>query len=163
MLFYRSIGCAVVWATCVLSACSLHASEAGLDDHPAHDGVHKHHVALFVGATSSSGGTHGTTVGADYSFRVHRLASLALAIDYAAGDVDATILAAGVFLHPTHSIRILVAPGFDYHDGHEEAVLRVGVLYDFDVGNWTLSPTVHVDALEVKENVIYGLSFGYGF
>ena len=129
----------------------------------AHGSAHKHHVAVFGGATSTSGGKHGATIGADYGYRVHDLVSLALAVDYAGGDIDTTILAAGVFLHATDAIRVLIAPGIDYHNGHEDAVLRLGLLYDFHVGAWTLSPTVHLDALEAEENAVYGLSVGHGF
>ena len=128
-----------------------------------HGSAHKNHVAVFLGATSTSGGQHGATIGADYGYRVHDFVSLALAVDYAGGEIDTTILAAGVFLHATDALRLLIAPGIDYHNGYEDAVLRLGVLYDFHVGAWTLSPTVHLDALEAKENAVYGLSVGHGF
>ena len=145
--------------------CGVASAGSSGEDHEsnAHASAHKHHMGLFVGATSTSGGKHGPTIGADYGYRLHKLVSLGFSVDYAADEIDATIIAAGVFLHPTDRIRLLVAPGVDLHDGHSEVVLRLGVLYDFHVGDWTLSPTAHLDALDAKENVIYGLGVGYGF
>lgn len=57
----------------------------------------------------------------------------------------------------------LAASGADFHGGKEEFVVRLGVLYDFHVGDWSISPTFHLDVLEAKENVVYGVGFGRGF
>jgi hypothetical protein len=135
----------------------------GAEAHGSEHAVHKHHVAIFLGDTTTSGGQHGATVGADYGYRIHDLISLAAAVDYAAGEIDATILAAGIFLHPLESLRVLLAPGVDVHGNHQEFVFRAGLMVDFHIGNFTLSPTAYIDLLEAKEDTIYGLSFGYGF
>ena len=124
---------------------------------------HPHHVALFFGATSTGDGKHGPTIGADYGYRIHEYFSVAASVDYAGGDIDATILAAGAFVHATEELKLLFAPGVDHHHGEDSFVVRCGAVYDFHVGSLSVSPTVHVDLLEVKENIIYGLSVGYGF
>jgi len=62
-----------------------------------------------------------------------------------------------------HFVSKIGAPGGDFHHGEEEFVLRLGVMYDFHVGDWLISPTANLDVLEAKENVVYGLGFGRGF
>lgn len=54
-------------------------------------------------------------------------------------------------------------PGDGIHHDDAVFVVRLGALYDFHVGNWTLSPSYYVDVLELSKNHILGLGFGRGF
>ena len=43
-------------------------------------------------------------------------------------------------------------------------VIRASVLYEFEVAEWAIGPTLSVDAIgETKTNIVYGLSVGRGF
>jgi hypothetical protein len=125
--------------------------------------AHKHHAAVFLGNTKNDKGQNAFTVGADYEYRFHKYWGAGALIDYAAPNLDAIILAGGVFLHPVGDLRLLAAPGIDHHHGHTEFAIRIGAMYDFHVGIWSISPTIHVDLLERKENLVYGIGFGRGF
>jgi len=125
--------------------------------------AHKHHTSVFVGNTKNDKGQNAFTIGADYEYRFHRYWGAAVLVDYATANIDSTLVAGGVFLHPVGDLRLLVAPGVDHHHGHNEFVVRIGALYDFHVGNWSISPTLHIDVLDHKENIIYGIGLGRGF
>ena len=84
-------------------------------------------------------------------------------VDHASGQIDATVIAAGAMFHLLDALRLQAAPGLDLHGGKAEIVVRLGVLYDFHVGKWTLSPSLYVDVLELEQNHIYGFGFGRGF
>ena len=125
--------------------------------------AHKHHAAVFVGNTKNDKGQNAFTVGADYEYRFHPYWGVAALVDYATANIDSTLIAGGVFLHPVGDLRLLVAPGVDHHHGHNEFVVRLGFLYDFRVGDWSISPTLHIDVLDRKENIIFGFGIGRGF
>lgn len=78
---------------------ALGAFARGAEAAEGHD-YHPHHSSIFLGGTSSSGGKHGATIGADYEYRFHPKFGLAALVDYAGGDIDATIVAAGLFSTP---------------------------------------------------------------
>ena len=132
------------------------------DDHENHP--HRHHVALFLGATDREKG-HDTepTIGADYEFRFHRIFGAAALIDSAWKETETTVVGAGIFVHPHGGLKFLLAPGLEEHHGHNEFMVRVGAAYDFHVGSFSISPTVNVDFVDGKGAVVYGLAFGYGF
>lgn len=146
----------------IFALLAVGAFARGAEAAEGHD-YHPHHAALFLGGTSSSGGKHGATIGVEYEYRFHQKFGVTGILDYAGGEIDTTIVAAGLLYHAVADLRLLVAPGADFHDGKEEFVVRVGAVYDFHVGDWSISPTLHIDLLEAKENVVYGLGFGRGF
>jgi hypothetical protein len=132
------------------------------EDH-GHEGFHKHHVSVFAGNTTDYKGHNAFTVGVDYEYRFNKRWGLVGLFDYATGEIDATVIAAGVIFHALKNLRLQAAPGFDIHKDSEQFVVRFGILYDFHVGGWTLTPCMYVDVLELDENHIYGLGFGKGF
>jgi hypothetical protein len=74
------------------------------------------------------------------------------------------VVGGGVFIHPWRDLRLLAALGNEHHDGSDEFLTRLGVMYDFFIGDWSISPTLNVDLLESgDENWIYGISLGKGF
>jgi hypothetical protein len=147
---YRPILLAVV--VCLIASW-VHATG---DDHP-------HHASLFLGNTTNDKDQNAFTVGIEYEYHISSPVGLGALIDYAGGSIDATIIAAGPVFHPWRDLKLILMPGVDFHGGHEEFVTRIGALYDLHVGPWSISPTLHVDVLEWKENVIFGLGFGLGW
>ena len=41
--------------------------------------------------------------------------------------------------------------------------MRVGLLYDFEVGRFTISPVLEFDLVDGEEIPVYGVSIGKGF
>lgn len=130
------------------------------DDHHGH----KHHVAIFVGGTHDYQGENAFTMGLDYEYRLTDLLGAGALIDYAGGDIESAVVGGGLFFHPWQDLRLLTAVGKEFHNGHDEFLIRLGTMYDFHLENWTLSPTVNADILGSGHlNVIYGIALGHGF
>ena len=57
-----------------------------------------------------------------------------------------------------------VGPGFERRHDEEVFVARVGVLYEFEVDRFTLSPQLHWDYHNDEPNtVVAGVAFGFSF
>lgn len=139
----------------------------GAQHHHSSHGFHPHHLALFVGVTEAEH-HHETereaTFGIDYEYRFNEHFGLGGLVDYAGGDIDATVVAVALFIHPFAQAKILIAPGLEIHDGYEEELLRAGVGWDFHLGeSFTLTPTFAIDFVDGEEIKVYGINFGWGF
>ena len=140
----------------VLVMCLLSGGAVAAGDHP-------HHASLFLGNTHNQKGQDAFTVGVEYEYHLWEPMGLGALVDYAGGDIDATIIAAGPVFHLWRELKLIVMPGVDFHGGKEEFVTRVGAMVDFHVAAWSIAPTIHIDILEAKENIIFGLGFGRGW
>ena len=154
---------AVLMSVCIAAAVTIGARAE--DAHEAEDHhFHKHHVGVFFGGTHDYNSEDAVTVGLDYEYRLTKLLGAMAFIDYAGGNIESSVVGAGLFFHPGGDVRLLTAVGDEVHNGHSEFVARLGALYDFHIENWTLSPTLMVDILESGHlNVIYGIGLGRGF
>lgn len=57
-----------------------------------------------------------------------------------------------------------MAPGAeDKEDEDSEFLVRVGVLYDFEVGGFTVAPALEVDFVDDEEILVSGVNIGKGF
>jgi hypothetical protein len=123
---------------------------------------HRHHIALFLGATHTDDEDE-FSIGIDYEYRLKPILGVGGLAEYTGGDLETTVLAAALFIHPYDEWRLVLAPGFENEDGDNEFLFRAGVSYAFPVGKWTVSPEFNVDFVDEEENLVYGLSFGRGF
>ncbi len=147
-----------------------------------HSGVN--HVGIFVGATSNVKANHtDLTVGLDYEYRANQYLGVGLIGDYIMGEHTETLIMAGVFYHPTNSLKLYLANGFtiakeseeaegDSHSSSEEKaeektvsnhVLRLGMGYGFHIGSFSVTPTVAWDLITGNSSFAYGITFGIGF
>ena len=79
-------------------------------------------------------------------------------------DIDAWTFLAVADLHLTRGLAIQTGPGVEVLEEGEEFVVRVGLLYEFELGEgWTLSPQVHYDWTQEEDTMVYGLAFGRAF
>jgi outer membrane scaffolding protein for murein synthesis (MipA/OmpV family) len=154
----------ILMAVCIVAALTLGAkAEDGHKTEDHHHG-HKHHVAVFFGGTHDYHDENAFTLGLDYEYRLTELLGAGALIDYAGGDIESAVIGGGLFIHPWQDLRFLTAVGKEIHNGHNEFLVRLGVMYDFHLEGWTLSPTINVDLLESDhQNVVYGIAFGRGF
>jgi hypothetical protein len=137
------------------------AEEAEHSEHGrAHE--HRHHLALFLGATHTDEEDE-FSIGIDYEYRLKPILGVGGVVEYTGGDLETTVVVAALFIHPYDQWRLVLAPGFENEDGDNEFLFRVGVSYQFPVGRWTISPEFNVDFVDGEENLVYGLSFGWGF
>lgn len=55
-------------------------------------------------------------------------------------------------------------PGFEHKGNEDIFVARVGVLYEFEIDHFTLSPQLHWDYHDGEANTtIAGVAFGFSF
>ena len=80
------------------------------------------------------------------------------------GDLDFWV---GVlpFAYHTGHWKLYAGPGFEREDGggHTDGLVRVGVEYAFEVGEWEVSPTFDVDFVDGDTVLVGGVLFGFGF
>ncbi len=123
-----------------------------------------HHVSIFLGDTHIDGEGNNATIGLDYEYRVSELLGLGVVVERAGGEIDATTALAVADIHFASGLIMQVGPGFENHDSEQIFVARVGVLYEFEFGRFTLSPQLHWDYhAEGESALVAGLAFGFGF
>ena len=92
------------------------------------------------------------------------------------GDLERdALLVLPLFLHPTPQIRLTGAAGVEFRrlfsegDGDEtenevDFAVRLGVVYEFEVGSYSVAPEFDVDFVGGDEIVlVYGVGFGLVF
>lgn len=159
-------------------------SEDEAAEHEEHT-FHRHHVAVFLGATtavpkhggeevveteSEGGGSSGETgsvteasIGLDYEYRLSRVWGIGFLFDYVGGEARASVAGLSLYLHPVGGLKLLAAPGIEHHEGENEFLVRLGLGYELEVGRWALTPGASVDFVGGDEAYVYGLYIGRGF
>jgi len=146
-------------------------------------GDKKHHVGVFLGATSNIDAKHTSfTLGLDYVYRINHSFGLGFIGDYVITERAETLLMAGVFYYPLSSLKLYVGNGVALtteveketqlkessdSDGEEKVVshyvFRLGTGYDFHIDDFSVTPTIAWDLINGHSSIVYGLTFGMGF
>lgn len=137
-----------------------------------HYGIHNHHLAIFTGSTSNLEAEYTDfSIGADYEYRLaygHNKFGVGLIGEIVFAEHQETIIALPIFYHPTENFKFFYAPGFaiaegEHGESHKAFWSRLGVGYDFHLGNYSIAPGFAADFIEGNVSLVYGLSFGMGF
>lgn len=147
------------------SACSTVGTaerEAQLP-HDWRDGPHHFSVLLASTVEDSEESASGPTIGLDYEYRVSDFLGLGTVLEYAFEDIDATTVLAVADLHVTPQFIVQTGPGVEFRDGDDEFVYRLGVLYEWERGGYTLSPQLHYDATSGDDAIVFGIALGLCF
>jgi hypothetical protein len=126
---------------------------------------HRHHLAFFVGLTKEDHHDDEETFGLDYEYRLgkSRRTGLGFLVDYAGGELETTVVAVPLFFHPVGGLKLMVAPGLEYHNSESEFLIRAGIGYDFHIGKVSIGPSYAIDFVDSEEIEVYGLAIGFGF
>ena len=153
-----------------------HSAHHETDAHSHHP--HKHHVAIFNGATSNL--THNNTaytVGFDYEYRFSKLVGATVIGEYISTSSSEIIAGAGLLFHPYKAFKFVGAPlaifAEEHNEGHQPAhhedgkkeasfAFRFSAGYDFYAGNISIGPVVNYD-LGKTDAISYGVAVGIGF
>lgn len=148
----------------LIFACSAINANESSTEHETHHMPHgRHHLSVFLGATNLEG-TTAFTQGIDYEYRVNEVLGLGGVAEFAMGDIDATTLLAVADIHFDNGLIVQVGPGFEFGEEEDIFVARVGALYEFEFGKYTVSPQVHYDDHAGSEDAfVVGLAFGFSF
>lgn len=123
-----------------------------------------HHLSLLVATTNTDEHGDAFTLGVDYEYRVNDFLGIGLVAEYAFGDIEAFTYLAVADLHITNNFIAQVGPGVEFFDGEEIPVARVGLLYEFELSGFTLSPQLHYDYHHDHDDaIVAGLAFGIAF
>jgi hypothetical protein len=158
-----------------------HQPEHEAGGHGEHE-FHRHHFVVFLGitegevekeaeASTRSGGEavevedeSAFTVGLEYEYRLNRRWGVGALVDFAGKDTRTGVVAIPAVLHVGADWKMYAGPGFEKNKEHDaEFLVRVGVLYDFHVGRFTIAPAINVDFVDDEEILVYGLNIGRGF
>lgn len=127
----------------------------------------RHHVSMFLGGTTllvpDESDETAFTLGIDYEYRVSPLIGLGFVAERAFGDIEANTLIAAVDIHIYEGWVVQTGLGFERIDSETNRLVRLGVLYEFEFGEYTISPQVHYDATNREDSVVFGFAFGRNF
>ena len=150
--------------SCAALACALLMSAcAALEAEEPHDWREApHHLSVLISDTIEEDES-AASVGLDYEYRTTEFLGLGMVVERAFDEIDATTVLVVADLHITNQFIIQTGPGVEFVDGEEESAYRLGMLYEFERGGYTVSPQVHHDWTSGEDAFIIGLAFGYGF
>lgn len=150
----------VALALC-LSSCAAIAPDD--DAEASHDWrAMPHHVSvLFAGTAEDEEAA--PSIGLDYEYRVDRFLGIGGVAEYAFEEIDATTLLGVADLHWTDQFIVQTGPGVEFIHDRSKFVYRIGVLYEWERGGYTVSPQLHYDATGGDDAVVFGIAVGVGF
>ncbi|MCI0572674.1 MAG: hypothetical protein L0Y66_18120 [Myxococcaceae bacterium] len=122
----------------------------------------RHAAGLFLGVTLFEGEVV-PTVGGDYEFRFLERVGVGAMVEYAAGGLDAGILAVPLVVHPVGELSLAVAPGLEVRAGEVDPLVRLGASYDFMLGDFFLAPVARVDLVARELVPVLGVELGHRF
>jgi len=123
-----------------------------------------HHLSLLFANTHVSEEGNNPSLGIDYEYRVNRLLGVGAIIERAYGELNSTTVLAVADIHFHNGLIMQVGPGFERRNDEDVFVSRFGILYEFEIENFTLSPQLHWDYHHDEFNaIIAGLALGFAF
>lgn len=122
-------------------------------------------VASILGGVTLVEDDVGATIGLSYEHRLGRWYGVGAFGDYLTSSNRNVALGGAFYLHPTHAIKVVVAPGIDFRRiGSDLVLLRMGVGYDIGVGRRVvLSPEVNIDFEGGYRVFVLGVELGWRF
>jgi len=125
------------------------------------------HAAVFAGVTGSDGNNE-TTVGVEYEYRTNLyqdMIGVGAAFENIMSDPSATVIVAGLVIHPGYDLKVNLMYGQESVSGHTANVTRIGIGYDYHVPNTSYSVGVayNRDDIEGHGVNVMGVAVGMGF
>ena len=149
--------CAALACALLMSACTSLEGEGEFDwrEQP-------HHLSVLPSGTIE-GNESAFSIGLDYEYRTSDFLGVGTVVERAFEDINATTVLAVADLHITNQWIVQTGPGVEFVEGEEEAVYRLGTLYEFERGGYTVSPQLHYDWTSGEDALVFGVAFGVGF
>ncbi|MCP5057285.1 MAG: hypothetical protein GY937_11245 [bacterium] len=146
----------------------LLAGVAGAEEGAAQHGEEAeslHHLSVILGATDNEEAT-GFTLGLDYEYEWSERVGFGAVLENAFGDVDALVFLAVADLHLWRGLTLQTGPGVEFiHGGHEsgerEAVFRLGLVYEFEFGQFFVAPQAHYDFTPGVDSLVVGVGIAF--
>ncbi len=153
--------CAAV-AALLLAALLLAAHAAAADDGHL-SAEERHHLSVFLGGTTiAEGGETGFTYGLDYEYGLTPNVGIGVVLERAEGNVDATTILAVADVHLIDKLVLQVGPGIEFLEDSNPFVVRAGLYYELEIGDFSFAPSLHFDFAE-ETSIVYGVIIGRKF
>jgi hypothetical protein len=138
---------------------------AAAAEEPAAQEARPHHLSVVLAGTRVPEAEEtGFTIGLDYEYRVSELIGLGFVVEHAFGEIDSTTLLAVADIHLIKGLAIQAGPGVEFVDDESVFVFRLGLLYEFELGEaFTLSPQLHYDISAGEDAIVFGVAIGRAF
>jgi hypothetical protein len=146
-------------------AASAAAAQEPATQEPATHESKPHHLSAVIGGTIvAEADETAFTLGLDYEYRLNRTLGLGFVAEHAFGAIDSTTLLAVADLHITEGLAIQTGPGVEFVDDETFFVTRLGLVYEFELGEaFTLSPQLHYDFSSGEDGIVFGIAIGRAF
>jgi hypothetical protein len=123
---------------------------------------HKHHVALFTGATHSHELSYGT-FGLDYEYKFSDMWGVGGLYEKIQTDPSTTVVLLQGSFH-LDDLMLTAGIGKEENHGHSEGIKRIGAAYHFHVSSFSIAPSLNYDFIDDGNSaVVYGILWGVGF
>ena len=129
---------------------------------------YRHHLSV-IGGLSRDSSEDGPTLGVDYEYRVNQPVGLGFVVEHAFDDLKVTTILGVADLHIWRGLAVQVGPGIELVEGRgeeddeEEFVYRIGALYEFEMGRFTVSPQLHYDFTTGSDTLVALTAVGFYF
>jgi hypothetical protein len=128
----------------------------------------QHVVGVFGGFTSVSGHTD-ATFGLEYEYRFTKQIGAGFVYEHTPGAHDsdgASVYMGQLHLHPWKELRLTAGYGKEkvhYEGSKSKDIWRVGVAYDFHVGQIGIAPVFNLDRVDGHTAKVFGLTLVKAF
>ena len=129
-----------VYLATVLLGASVYASGVGAKENAHHWQSTPHHLSALVGTTYTKECGNAFTLGIDYEYRLNNFLGVGFVAEYAYEDLVAYTYLLVADLHITNHFIAQIGPGLEFHGSHKMEVARLGLLYEFEMAGFTVSP-----------------------
>ena len=131
---------------------------------------HLNSVSVFLGVAGEGRRERAGSVGLEYERRLGESWFIAPALEHTFGDLDFSIVTLSVG-YRFNRWAIFAGPGIEWSESHHEDesgtesefLIRTGVLYEFEIGEWIVAPPAMVDFVGGEEVGVVGVTVGMSF
>ena len=123
-------------------------------------------VGLFLGATTKTSNGHTEfSIGVEYERHLTELLGFGGVFEWEPSFEERVLVAPALFIHPVGDLLVTVAPGAQFEEHSTQFVFRVGVAWEFELGDgFGLAPTISYDFVESGSDAVsYGLVLNFSF
>jgi hypothetical protein len=148
---------------------------------------HSHHLGIFIGGTSNLKKEETVfTLGLEYEYRLSKNMSrwgVGLIGELIFAHETEYLIVVPVILHVTDAFFLRAGPGIEWahhseENGHgdihvaevtngngreSEFFLRVGIGYGFELGKFSITPSLDLDIFQDHTTLVWGMTIGRGF
>jgi hypothetical protein len=132
---------------------------------PAAEEARPHHLSVVLAGTRVPEAEEtGFTLGLDYEYRLSKRIGLGFVVERAFAEIDSTTLLAVADIHLVRGLAVQAGPGVEFVDDESLFVFRLGMLYEFELGEaFTLSPQLHYDVSAGEDAIVFAVAIGRAF